>query len=293
MPPTFGQKPAARPAPAAPVRPAAPTPRQPPFAAKPPVRPPVPAQRQAPVPAKPVSRPPAAPARAAVPPKQAPVARKPPAPQVIDPRALLRKITECVGQLESLITDDAGEAGQEEATEEEVEEEAQPAPAKRGPGRPPGSTNKPAPVPVQKGPPAEGDDDLSTLNRKQLAELCAQYGIESQGLKAEDLRTAIREAREGGAEPAAEEGTTGDFQLDETSQLKAEGLMTLIEDNYEQFAPYIDPNADESVEGALRCGGDCQRCPAPEAEYGGDPNQQIAACYASMHESLGLTPDIE
>lgn len=121
-------------------------------------------------------------------------------------------------------------------------------------------------APAAASAPSSGGE-LATKTRKELVEIARGLGIDTPGLKAEDLRSAIESA--GGA-PAAQSGSGGE----PAHIIKAKALMKAIDDDYEKYEAAIDPNGDQ-----LKCGGDCVRCPHPEAETA---EAQIESCYESI-----------
>lgn len=61
-------------------------------------------------------------------------------------------------------------------------------------------------------------------------------------------------------------------------------LMMFIEKNGDALSKFLEGPAD-LAHGVLGCGGDCGHCPHPEYDTADD---QVAACFTSIHESLGV-----
>jgi len=191
------------------------------------------------------------------------------------------------------------------ATAQKAPTPAAPGPEKRPVGRPPGRPpasppTQQAPVPVQRATPAPpvaaqstgevpSAYDLNGMTRKDLVELAKSMGLETQGVKGDDLRVMIANA--GGSSVASEPVTESAGQAEEGPstneqymEVRATVNMALLDANIEKFGDMIDPNsADPS---ALKCGGDCIRCPNP----GNFPHaaDQVASCYTELHTDLGL-----
>ena len=176
-------------------------------------------------------------------------------------------------------------------------------PVGRPPGRPPASRPMPpASAPAPSAPPVSAPptavqtvitpgeipsaEVLAGMTRKDLVELAKSLGMETQGIKGEDLRVMI--ANHSGAVPAAEDGgtVTGEpaSNNEQYANARATVNMNLIEANLDKFEPMIDPASTDP--NALKCGGDCLRCPNP----GGYPSaaDQIANCYKELHIDLNL-----
>ena len=163
---------------------------------------------------------------------------------------------------------------------------AKPAPVK--PAAPP----KPAPAPTPEPEAADTGDlpdleTLKTMSRKQLADIAGPMGITTGGIKGIDLAIAIDAARGGSAPAAAEDAPASEEGDDATMAAMIEVLMPLIENNYDALAPFIEGDVDIE-NGVLGCGGDCQRCPNPEGHA--SVATQVASCFTSVHESLGIEP---
>lgn len=65
---------------------------------------------------------------------------------------------------------------------------------------------------------------------------------------------------------------------------EANMLMMIIEKNWDALRQFLEGPAD-LANGVLDCGGDCGRCPHPEYDTA---DEQVAACFTSIHESLGV-----
>lgn len=165
-------------------------------------------------------------------------------------------------------------------------------PVGRPPGRPPASTpTQQVSVSVQPAAQASAQStDLATMTRKDLVDMAKGMGIETQGVKGDDLRVLIANA--GGAAPVAQEAETaseGETEKDLTAneqymEVRATINMQLIDANLDKYEAYLDQNSTDP--NALKCGGDCVRCPNPgKFPHAAD---QVARCYAELHADLVL-----
>lgn len=180
--------------------------------------------------------------------------------------------------------------------------------ASSGPKQPspgPKSSKPPATPPAQPASapeeaPASGGD-MATMSRRELVEMANSMGLDVTGLKADDIRAKLAEAGAGGEAPAqeeeqeaapegeeeqTEEAPAEDGQPEVTDELiggRADAIANLIADNYDRYEDTINP--ESTTEGALRCGGDCRRCPHPEFET---QDEQINACFVNLHADLGI-----
>lgn len=282
-----GAAPAARAAaPAAPApRAAAPAPR--PAAPRPAApaagRPAAPAAR----PAVPVSRP-AAPAAAARPAATAPAKAHPQVHPTSNNAQKLQTALNLLLEVQANLTGGGVATPAPKAAAAPATPSAAPRAAAGSSPRP---VAKPAAAPAAApAPEVDPGADLSSLNRAQLVALAGQYGVETTGLKAEDLRKAITEAMGGGApaeeapaeEAPAEEAPAPD--MDPVSIARAETLMGILTEHSDRYEALVDPNSQEPD--SLRCGGDCMRCPNPEGYENAE--LQIAACHQAVHADLGV-----
>lgn len=128
--------------------------------------------------------------------------------------------------------------------------------------------------------------DISLLEhktRKELVLIAQPLGIDTVGKKAEDLRSLIKEYHKSNV---ANSFKTVENKSDQT-QLKAKIVMNLIDENYDRYVGQIDKDSTEP--GALKCGGDCLKCPHPEFPT---TKEQVDACYKVLHEDLDIKPEL-
>lgn len=158
-----------------------------------------------------------------------------------------------------------------------------------------------------------GEVDLESMNRMELLPIATELGIDTKGVKAEELRELIKEMQGsgGGSKPKPtpsakpksglsskkpaggglsskpKPGGLGGATPSKTSgkpkpkvNPKAEKLETFVGANYEKFAERLDTSVEE---GGLGCGGTCTKCPHPECETA---EEQVNHCYEAVKDDI-------